>query len=140
MKGVGDPGIQKELTNLLNQEGTRKSQIAMRELEQGLKEVRTDAWTIRLSNMSQFLTVGVGTALPALQKFGNWLAAAAFAGFLAWWWVHFLQAKDYTGAQHIKDVLLVVIGGALGWIRGKAISRKAGKAMAEARATGGTAA
>ena len=53
-------------------------------------------------------------------EFAKWLAPATFAGLLAWWMVQFFKAGNAEAAKSIRELLLLMIGGALGWIARKA--------------------
>jgi len=52
-------------------------------------------------------------------EFGKWLAPAAFACTLGWWMARFFQNGNRDAAIAIRELLLLMIGGALGWIARK---------------------
>ena len=121
-----DPSVKIELLKLINQEGQRNLEIQKEELDNGLSQLKEQfkakTETFKVENRAD-LWSGI---LGDVQKFGNWAAAVGFVFFLASWMIFFYHHGQSTEAAHLKDILMVMIGGALGWIGKELASRNNG--------------
>ncbi len=54
--------------------------------------------------------------ISAIVNFLKWLLPAIFAVSIAWWMVSFYRSGMSEAARSLREILLLMIGGALGWI------------------------
>jgi hypothetical protein len=118
--------VKVELVKLINEEGQRNLEIQKEELANGLgqlkEQFKAKAQTFKAENRAEFWSGFLGD----VQKFGNWIAAVGFVFFLASWMIYFYNHGQTTTGDHLKDILMVMIGGALGWIGKELASRNNG--------------
>lgn len=118
-----EPSVKIELLKLINQEGQRNLEIQKEELGNGISQLKEQfkakAETFKVENRADFWSGILGD----VQKFGNWAAAVCFVFFLASWMIYFYRHGQSTEAGHLKDILMVMMGGALGWMGKELASR-----------------
>lgn len=86
---------------------TQKEAIkAQKEIEE--KKIRAEATADTRTRRALYIA--------SLINFVKWAIPAVFAILIAWWMVTFYRSKDGSSAQSLREILILMIGGALGWI------------------------
>jgi hypothetical protein len=100
------------LIELAEKEGQRSLQATEASLDLDFKRFRLETETTEKSADSDRWTLRVAAAI----EFAKWAVPACFALVLAWWMVSFYRSGNNDAARSIRELLLLMIGGALGWI------------------------
>jgi hypothetical protein len=127
---ASEPGleIQTEALNLLPSESSPDVKLALIELadKEGQRSLKAaeaalaadfQRFKLKTETTEKSANEDRGTLRRAsLIDFAKWAAPATFAIVLAWWMVQFFRAGNIEAAKSIRELLLLMIGGALGWI------------------------
>lgn len=100
------------LIALADKAGQRDLEAAQTALEDDFQRFRLRTETTEQSAREDRITL----RRASLIDFAKWAAPASFAIVLAWWMVQFYRAGNAEAARSIRELLLLMIGGALGWI------------------------
>lgn len=116
IQGESSPEVKIALIELAEKEGQRGLKVAEAELVVDFQRFRLKTETTEKSANEDRGTL----RRASLIDFAKWAAPATFAIVLAWWMVQFFRAGNVEAAKSIRELLLLMIGGALGWIARRA--------------------
>ena len=103
------------LIDLADKEGERVLKAAQAALDSEYKQFKLQTDTTEKSASQDRNTL----RLASVMDFLKWAVPAIFALVLAHWMVQFFRAGNVEAAKSIRELLLLMIGGALGWIARK---------------------
>lgn len=106
------PEVKVALIELVDKEGERVLKAAQAALDSDYKQFKLQTDTTEKSASQDRNTL----RLASVMDFAKWAVPAIFALVLAHWMVQFFRAGNVEAAKSIRELLLLMIGGALGWI------------------------
>ncbi len=106
------PEVKVALIDLADKEGERVLKAAQAALDSEYKQFKLQTDTAEKSASQDRNTL----RLASVMDFAKWAVPAIFALVLAHWMVQFFRAGNTEAAKAIRELLLLMIGGALGWI------------------------
>ena len=122
LKVEPDPQVRLALVHLLEAEGQRAGEVAGLELKTGEALQLADiglSKQVQATRREQLAAQSTELNHASWRATAMWAVPAAFAVLMAFWLTRFLYLKDYESAKVLKELLILLMTGALGWAAGR---------------------